>query len=167
MTYISARANPFAYRPDTPIDLPASWPYHASARSIDLLVSFYSQCRRVKFYDLRSAGAEWGTKLKLVQESTTIHCVSRLGPWDTQWEGRGWSSTSEKNRLNSKTRNTPWYLCATERLIIFIVCIIDMSWILLTTSRMIVNVINTSTTAIFIAQQIHRYRSYKSLFYVR
>ena len=79
MTYISARANPFAYRPDTPIDLPASWPYRASARSMDLLVSFYSQCRRVKFYDLRSAGAEWGTKLKLVQESTTPHdplCVA-------------------------------------------------------------------------------------------
>ena len=73
MTYISARANPFAYRPDTPIDLLASRLYRVSARSMDLLVSFHSQCRRVKFYELRSAGAEWGTKLKLVQESTTPH----------------------------------------------------------------------------------------------
>ena len=40
---------------------------------MDLLVSFHSQCRGVKFYDLRSAGAEWGTKLKLVRESTTAH----------------------------------------------------------------------------------------------
>ena len=68
-----------AYRPDTPIDKPAGRLYHASVRSMDLLVSFHSQCRRVKFHDLRSAGAEWGTKLKLVKEPTTIHCVSQLG----------------------------------------------------------------------------------------
>ena len=43
------------------------------ARSMALLVSFHSQCRGVKFYDLRSAGAEWGTKLKLVKESTNPH----------------------------------------------------------------------------------------------
>ena len=34
---------------------------------MDLLVTFHSQCRGVKFYDLRSAGVEWGTKLKLVK----------------------------------------------------------------------------------------------------
>ena len=83
MTYISARANAFAYRPYTPIDLPAGWPYRASARSMDLLVSFHSQCRGMKFYELRSTGAEWDTKLKLVKESTTPHdhghCVSQLG----------------------------------------------------------------------------------------
>ena len=170
MTYVSTRANPFAYRPDTPIDLPAGRLYHASARSMDLLVSFHSQCKGMKYYELRSAGAEWGTKLKLVKESTTPpqSTVCRgLGPWDTQWERHRWSSTSEKNRSNSKTRNTPWYPCATEWLIIFLVRIIDMLWILLTTSRMIVNVINTSKTVISIAQQIHRFRSYKSWFYVR
>ena len=43
------------------------------ARSMALLVSFHSQCRGVKFYDLRSAGAEWGTKLKLVKESANPH----------------------------------------------------------------------------------------------
>ena len=76
---ISARANPFAYYPDTPIDLPDGRLYHASARNMDLLASFHSLCRGVKFYDLRSAGAEWGTKLKLVKESTTPHdplCVA-------------------------------------------------------------------------------------------
>ena len=79
MTYISACANPFAYRPDTPINLPAGRPYRASARSMDLLVSFHSQCRGMKFYELRSAWAEVGTKLKLVKESTTPHdqlCVA-------------------------------------------------------------------------------------------
>ena len=81
MTYISARANPFAYRPDTPIDQPAGRPYRASARSMDLLVSFHSQCRGVKFYDLRSAGAEWGTKLKLVKESTTPHDPLCVAAW--------------------------------------------------------------------------------------
>ena len=40
---------------------------------MDLLVSFHSQYRGVKFYDLRSAGAEWGTKLKQVKESTKPH----------------------------------------------------------------------------------------------
>ena len=46
---------------------------------MDLLVSFHSQCRRMKFYELRSAGAKWDTKLKLVKESTTPHdplCVA-------------------------------------------------------------------------------------------
>ena len=55
-----------------------------------------------------SAGAEWGTKLKLVKESTTPHdplCRAWV-PW-IPGERRGWSSTSEKNRSNSKTRNTP------------------------------------------------------------
>ena len=39
---ISASANHFAYRPDTPIDLLAGQPYRASARSMDLLVSLHS-----------------------------------------------------------------------------------------------------------------------------
>ena len=73
ITYVSARANPFAYHLDTPIDLPAGRPYHASARSMDLRVNFHSQCKGMEFYELRSAGAEWGTKLKLVKESTTSH----------------------------------------------------------------------------------------------
>ena len=42
-------------------------------KSMDLLVSIHSQYRGVKFYDLRSAGVEWGTKLKLVKEPTTSH----------------------------------------------------------------------------------------------
>ena len=72
MTYISARANPFAYRLDTPINQLAGQPYRANARSkdLDLEDRFHSQCRGVKFYNLRTAGAEWGTKLKLVKEST-------------------------------------------------------------------------------------------------
>jgi hypothetical protein len=50
-------------------------------REMDLLVSFYYHCRGVKFYDLCTVGAAWGTKLDLVKEPTIpmIHCVSRLG----------------------------------------------------------------------------------------
>ena len=44
-------------------------------------VSFHSQCRGVKFYELRSAGAEWGTKLKLVKESTTPHDPLCVAAW--------------------------------------------------------------------------------------
>ena len=47
----------------------------------DLLVSFHSQCRGVKFYDLRSAGAEWGTKLKLVKEPTNPHDPLCVAAW--------------------------------------------------------------------------------------
>ena len=43
-----------------------------SLSSMDsLLFSFVCQCRGVKFHDLRSAGARWGTKLSLVREPTT------------------------------------------------------------------------------------------------
>ena len=106
---------------------------------MDLLVSFHSQCRGVKFYDLRSAEAEWGTKLKLVKEPTNLHdplCVAAwvpgisgergadgarpLGPEKERMVG------SEKNRSNSKTRNTPGYLRATEQLIIILACILNI-----------------------------------------
>ena len=83
MTYVSAHANPFAYQPDTPIHQPAGRPYRVSARSMDLLVAFHSQWRGVKFYDVRSVGVEWGTKLKLVKESTNPHdplCVTAWVP---------------------------------------------------------------------------------------
>ena len=97
---------------------------------MDLLVSFHFQCRGMKFYELCSAGPEWGIKLKLVKESTTPHdplCVAAWVPGIPGERGAGWSSTSEKNRSNSKTRNTPRYPCATERLIIILVRIIDTS----------------------------------------
>ena len=48
---------------------------------MDLIVSFHSQCRGVKFYDLRSAGAEWGTKLKLVKEPTNPHDPLCVAAW--------------------------------------------------------------------------------------
>ena len=48
---------------------------------MDLLASFHSQCRGVKFYDLRSARAEWGTKLKLVKESTNPHDLLCVAAW--------------------------------------------------------------------------------------
>ena len=47
------------------------------------------QCRGVKFYDLRSAGARYGTRLELVHEPTNIHdplnCVAAwvVGPWSS------------------------------------------------------------------------------------
>ena len=80
---------------------------------------------------------------------------------------------SEKNWLNSKTRNTPRYLCATELIVILARIELNgkyLSWISLTNARRSkwasarayvnvtddVNVINTSKTAISIAQQIHR-----------
>ena len=79
MTYISARANPICVSPGH-THQSTGWPAvpcecekHGSTSEFPL---------GVKFYDLRSAGAEWGTKVKLVKESTTpptIHCVSRLG----------------------------------------------------------------------------------------
>ena len=48
---------------------------------MDLLVRFHSQCMGVKFYDLRSAGAEWDTKLKLVKESTNPHDPLCVAAW--------------------------------------------------------------------------------------
>ena len=45
-----------------------------------LLFFFVCQCRGVKFYDLRSAGRRWGTKLSLVREpprSPVCHLVRR------------------------------------------------------------------------------------------
>ena len=46
-----------------------------------LLVSFHCQCRGVKFYDLRSARAEWGTKLDLVKEPTNPHDQLCVAAW--------------------------------------------------------------------------------------
>lgn len=46
-----------------------------------LLVSFHCQCRGVKFYDLRSAGAEWHTKLDLVKEPTNPHDPLCVAAW--------------------------------------------------------------------------------------
>ena len=51
---------------------------------MELLVFFECQVRGVKFYDLREAGARWGTSLRLVKEPSDLHdplCRS-LGPWD-------------------------------------------------------------------------------------
>ena len=48
---------------------------------MDLLVSFHCQCRGVKFYDLRSAGAAWGTKLDLVKEPTNPHDPLCVAAW--------------------------------------------------------------------------------------
>lgn len=52
-------------------------------KTMELLVSFHCQCRGVKFYDLRSAGAVWGTELNLVTEPTNPHdplCVAARVP---------------------------------------------------------------------------------------
>ena len=78
----SACANHFPYRPDTPINQLIGCTVWAREAWISCLVRFHSQCRGVKFCDLRSAVAEWGTKLKLVKEPTT-YCMCGLGPWDT------------------------------------------------------------------------------------
>ena len=104
MTYVSTRANPFAYRLDTPIDLPAGRLYHASARSMDLLVSFHSQCKGMKFYELRSAGAEWGTKLKLVQESTTPHDPPCVAAWVPGIPGERGADGARPLRRTGRTR---------------------------------------------------------------
>ena len=145
MTYLGARANPFCTSPGH-THQPAGLPYRASARS---MVSFHSQCRGVKFYDVCITGTEWGTKLKLVKEPTTpprSTVYHGLGPWDKRGIGseKNWTLgpkkkrmvCSEKNRSNSKTGNTPWYLCATEQLIIILACVelnIEyLSWISLT-----------------------------------
>ena len=71
----------------------------------------------MKFCDLRSAGAEWGTKLKLVKEPTNSTVYCGLGPWDNQGVGseknrplgldKKWMVGSVKIWSNSKTRNTP------------------------------------------------------------
>ena len=93
-----------AYRLDTPIDKPADRPYRASARSMDLLVSFHSQCRGMKFYDLRSAGAEWGTKLKLVKEPTTPHNPLCVTAWVTVIPGERGTDGARPLRRTSRTR---------------------------------------------------------------
>ena len=104
MTYISARANPFVYRSDTPINILASRPYHVSARSMDLLVSFHSQCRAMKFYELCSAGAEWGTKLKLVKESTTPHDLLCVVAWVPGISGERGADGARPLRRTGRTR---------------------------------------------------------------
>ena len=48
---------------------------------MELLVSFHCQCRGVKFYDLRSAGAALGTKLDLVEEPTNPHDPLCVAAW--------------------------------------------------------------------------------------
>lgn len=48
---------------------------------MDLLVSFSCECRGVKFYDLRSVGAEWGTNLELVKEPTNPHDPLCVAAW--------------------------------------------------------------------------------------
>ena len=60
----------------------------AGARSkMELLLFFECQCRRVKLYDLQSTGARYGTRLKLVRETTNLqdplNCVAAWvpGPW--------------------------------------------------------------------------------------
>ena len=57
-----------------------------------LLVSFHCQCRGVKFYDLHSAGAAWGTKLDLVKEPINPHdplCVAAWVPGISGERGDG------------------------------------------------------------------------------
>ena len=77
MTYLGARANPFCTSPGH-THQPAGLPYRASARS---MVSFHSQCRGVKFYDVCITGTEWGTKLKLVKKPTTPHDPLCIVAW--------------------------------------------------------------------------------------
>ena len=48
---------------------------------MELLVSFYCQCRGVKFYDLRSVGARCGTTLKLLKEPTNPHDPLCVAAW--------------------------------------------------------------------------------------
>ena len=48
---------------------------------MELLVSFDCHCRGVKFYDLRSAGAAWGTKLDLIKEPTNPHDPLCVAAW--------------------------------------------------------------------------------------
>ena len=73
----------------------------------------------MKFCDLRSAGAEWGTKLKLVKEPTNSHnplCIAAWVPGITRGVGseknrplgleKKWMVASVKIRSNSKTRNS-------------------------------------------------------------
>ena len=44
-------------------------------------MSFHCQCRGVKFYDLRSAGAEWGTNLDLVKEPDNPYDPVCVAAW--------------------------------------------------------------------------------------
>ena len=55
-----------------------------SRSKMELLMFFECQCRGAKFYDLRSAGAMYGTHLKLVREPTNLqdplNCVAAWVP---------------------------------------------------------------------------------------
>ena len=88
---------------EIPTDRPAGlfWPHPLNsirlARALEdsldgemeLLLFFKCQCRGVKFYDLRSAGARYGTRLSLVREPTNLqdplNCVAAWvpGPWSS------------------------------------------------------------------------------------
>ena len=49
--------------------------------AMELLVFFECQVRGVKFYDLREAGARWGTSLRLVKEPSNLHDPLCVAAW--------------------------------------------------------------------------------------
>ena len=68
-----------------PIDISQCRDIALDLFSMELLAFFECQCRGVKFYDLRSAGASWGTTLRLIKgdiPSPRSTLCRGLGPRD-------------------------------------------------------------------------------------
>ena len=91
VTYID---NPYPCGHGRPIEPTVSrhtpWTRAHAQSKMELLLFFECQCRGVKFYDLQSAGARYGTRLKLVREPTNLqdplNCVAAWvppGPWSS------------------------------------------------------------------------------------
>ena len=85
-----------------------------SLSSMDsLLFSFVCQCRGVKFYDLRSAGARWGTKLSLVREPTNPRdplCVAAWVPGSPGESGSISAATSRPKILGHVAKEVARWL---------------------------------------------------------
>ena len=78
-----------------------------------LLFSFVCQCRGVKFYDLRSAGARWGTKLSLVREPTNPRdplCVAAWVPGSPGESGSISAATSRPKILGHVAKEVARWL---------------------------------------------------------
>ena len=51
---------------------------------MEILADFVCQCHGIKFYDLRSVGARWGDRVRLVKEPSNPHDPFCVAAWVTE-----------------------------------------------------------------------------------